>query len=151
MVWERQSLGVALQLFGLWTLFLLTATFGTSSVMFGKQKQNKAKVKQTKKQQHVAVGVCCFLFFFRFLTRNVQRILLTVKRSHTCRSGTRKNAKKRQHKCKNKANCAAFAFSFAFVLLFFPALFSQKNIFDGWSCMAAIAEHNSSGFILFAF
>ena len=36
--------------------------------------------------------------------------------------------------------CYCFAFSFAFVLLLFLAYFSQK-IFDGWSCMAAIAQH----------
>ena len=142
---------------GLATLWTLDVVFAHGDIrnLIGYVRQTKAKQSESKANKEATTCSCgCLLlsfFFFRFLTRNVQRILLTVKRSHTCRSGTRKNAKKRQHKCKNKANCAAFAFSFAFVLLFFPALFSQKNIFDGWSCMAAIAEHNSSGFILFAF
>ena len=41
--------------------------------------------------------------------------------------------------------CFCFAFSFAFVLFLFLffALFLQKKLFDGWSCMAAIAQHNS--------
>ena len=116
--------------------------------------KREQKVKQTKKQKHVAVRVgrffrfmfALFLLYFRtffrfvfaFFPRSVQQILLTGKSSHKCRSGTRKKAKK-QDKCKSKAKCAAFAFH---LLLFCFFCFCKKKLFDGWSHMAAIAQHN---------
>ena len=38
-----------------------------------------------------------------------------------------------------------FAFSVAFILFLFT-FFSQTTLFDGWPCMAAIAQHNSRKF-----
>ena len=80
----------------------------------------------------------CFAFF-RFCPRSVQQILLTGKSSHKCRSGTRKkktnktNAKTKQIALLLHVHLLLFCFLFAF---FQP----QKN--NGWSCMAAIAQHN---------
>ena len=83
-------------------------------------------------------SICaCFPHGFRFVPRSVQRILLTGKRSHKCRIRKKQKQKNKQNNCKSKANCADFACLFAFFV------FSHQKIFDGWSCMAAIAEHNS--------
>ena len=105
-------------------------------------KAQKATGK-AKKTKNVAVRVCrffhCVFTFFNFFPRSVQQILLSGKSSHKCRSGTREK-KKKQNTCNNKANCAVFAFSFAFV---FSHFFAKRTLFDDWSCMAAIAQHNS--------
>ena len=114
-------------------------TFGTPTIDTRSQKnclkQNKSKSKANKKTKTCSCAcLSCFSLFSRYIFtfRSVQRILLTGKSSHKCRSGTGKKAKK-QNKCNNNANCSAFACSFAFVLFFLP--FFTNKLFDGWPCI----------------
>ena len=63
--------------------------------------------------------------------------MLTGTSFHKCRSGTRKKANKMQKQSKLRCFCIFICFCCAF----FSAFFSTKQIFDGWSCMTATAQH----------
>ena len=107
-------------------------TFGTPTIDTRSQKnclkQNKSKSKANKKTKTCSCAcLSCFSLFSRYIFtfRSVQRILLTGKSSHKCRSGTVPG--KKQHKGKTHAKTKQIALLLHFHLLLFCIFFSSSQ------------------------